>query len=336
MAPLRRGLRDLFGNPMACPGDCVPLRRLTLERLTRAGTLENFFKKGSVEQFRRRYAAAGAPGGPAQPLLQGGDGSAHRHAIVEDARQNSGGGSWLNLWDPDLAPDTTMSLSQHWVVGNPANDPARGPLQTIEGGWMVQPGLFSTKLACLFVFFNPDGYHNQSGYLMNQQLHGFIISAGTPWVLGGAFGQASTMSGNQVGFWMSWQRDASNGNWWLFLGNSPNDAAAVGHFPQFLYAGGVLGQGDADVIQFGGEVASPSTPNMTGPMGSGVHPFGTAASEYQKVAFHNHVSILLPGQSTYSPAALTAMNTQDDPPFGMQPGSSTNWGSYFFFGGGTS
>jgi hypothetical protein len=267
----------------------------------------------------------------------------HQHAIVQDldSRPNIGGGAWMNIWDPNPAPGT-MTLSQLWIVGGDSQvqqvDPNQDPqvLQTIEGGWMVQPGLFSTSMAVLFVYFNPDGYRQggSGGYLMNQQLLGFILSPGTPWVIGGAFDQSSSTGGNQVGFWMHWQRDPSNGNWWLFLGDQPGDATAVGYFPQALYGPGALSQ-QAAAIQFGGEVAGMAGAggDQIGPMGSGVHPFGTPATEYASVAFQNHVSVLRVGETKMDAASLSAVPTGDDPPYGAQPGSTPNWGSFFFFGG---
>jgi hypothetical protein len=44
---------DRFGNVMQCPAGCIPVRRITLDQIARAGTLENYFKK--------------APGGGAMP-----------------------------------------------------------------------------------------------------------------------------------------------------------------------------------------------------------------------------------------------------------------------------
>src|SRR5258707_899989 len=47
---LRRGIRDLFGNPLACPEGRVPIRRITLSQLSRFGKLENFFRKDPYRQ----------------------------------------------------------------------------------------------------------------------------------------------------------------------------------------------------------------------------------------------------------------------------------------------
>jgi hypothetical protein len=48
---------DRFGNVMQCPAGCVPVRRVTVDQIARAGSLENYFKK--------------APGGGALPPSPG-------------------------------------------------------------------------------------------------------------------------------------------------------------------------------------------------------------------------------------------------------------------------
>src|SRR5207237_6480632 len=43
---LKPGTRDRFGNEMFCKISTVPLRRITLEEMTRFRTLSDFFSKG--------------------------------------------------------------------------------------------------------------------------------------------------------------------------------------------------------------------------------------------------------------------------------------------------
>jgi hypothetical protein len=52
------GLTDKFGNKVACAEGTIPMRRITLEELTRFTTLQQFFRR-LREASRRRTSAAG-------------------------------------------------------------------------------------------------------------------------------------------------------------------------------------------------------------------------------------------------------------------------------------
>ncbi|HUL03477.1 MAG TPA: hypothetical protein VLV16_09645 [Gemmatimonadales bacterium] len=103
-SPLRLGLRDPYGNRMACVTDTIPMARITLETMTRFTTLDDFFSKG--------------PGGGGEPMARQGDivpgGSDHLYAAArQEPLTNFGGNSWLNLWTPTGG----FSLSQQWYSG---------------------------------------------------------------------------------------------------------------------------------------------------------------------------------------------------------------------------
>src|SRR5262249_31016126 len=51
-APLAADKKDHFGNVMHCPEGTIPMRRLTLEDLTRFPTLRDFFRKSPREVAR--------------------------------------------------------------------------------------------------------------------------------------------------------------------------------------------------------------------------------------------------------------------------------------------
>ena len=44
-SPLKLGLKDRFGNPVACPEGTIPMQRITLDMLVRYRTLRDFFAK---------------------------------------------------------------------------------------------------------------------------------------------------------------------------------------------------------------------------------------------------------------------------------------------------
>ena len=222
----------------------------------------------------------------------------------------------------------TVGPGQH--SSTPTNLP-----QTVESGWMVQPGLFGPD-STLFIFFNPDGYSTNSGYLHNQNGEGFIAAPGAHWGAGVALGTSSLGPGTQAAFLMLWQR-GNDGDWTLYVGNSDStsDLSAVGYFPGQYYTP-ALASG-ADFIQFGGEVAPQNGLSPTGPMGSGIMPANAALSNYGNVAFQSHLQQQETGGTSFQDVDDSKGMTSiaPDPQFYNGAfGTDSSWGKYFFFGGG--
>ena len=336
--PLSRGETDPFGNVVAAPGGTVPVRRVTLAQLARLGRFSRVFEK----------AAAPLVAAPEPALGPGVDGFVHRHAGAQ-AETVSGGyvgcTTYLNLWGRDPAPGT-MNLSQCWIMGL---SPAGGYPDTVESGWMVQPGMYGgMKLPVLFVYFNPDGYGtrsprgaSRSGYGVNQFGEGFITFPDPEYVVNaaaGGFDSLSTPGGPQKGFYTQWQRD-DKGNWILYCGPAKTALKGVGYFPAHLYAPTFLAN-SAEVLQFGGEVAAQAPEPGTGPMGSGVAPSDPAADGFGTVAFQKEISVQTAIGKPMSYTTLIQFETNFSDrgiadPYRSLAGSSTNsaWGSYVFFGG---
>jgi hypothetical protein len=101
--------------------------RVTLEDMTRFGTLEEFFSKGPDGAGRPAGpladdsgSAAGRKSRPNSGLAQGLDAEAapafalHKHAYTHQVVNNFGGSSYLNIWNPYIydALGETFSLSQ--------------------------------------------------------------------------------------------------------------------------------------------------------------------------------------------------------------------------------
>jgi hypothetical protein len=343
--PLRRGLTDVFGKPIACPEDRVPLRRITLYQLARLGKLEYFFRKHPGRDFdflgkksaktksRTSSAKAGAKkratgrSKAVAPEVIGGRGEVHRHAICQTKPGSyTGCSSWLNIWDVDPSPGV-FNLSQQWLLGSTA----AGAVQTIESGWQVYPELWGTTAPVLFLFYNPGGYDpSTSGYVTNQNGQGFIQQSPS-WAFGSALAQVSTRGGPQFGVQMQWEIDA-DGNWWLYLGSDASSLEAAGYFPAGLYQNGSLSQ-SAQAVQFGGEVSSQAPPSRaTGPMGSGLPPFEDPADGFGEVAFQKLISVQTSVGGSMNPADLDP-DEPDQPNYRAALGSSEKWKSFLFFGG---
>jgi neprosin-like protein len=342
VAPLRQGRVDLYGNKVATPAGTVPFRRLTLAQLAQGGSLRRHFKKAPARVhdprpvFHRRSAhrpSAPVAGGnvPIIPATTNTP-NAHRYAVFQfgpfqQSGVISGISSYLNVWNPNPAPGA-MSLSQQWVLGPMT---ATGHPQTIESGWQIQP-LFGSQCV-FFIYFNPDGYSTNSGYVYNQHMEGFIAAKGANWVPGVALGQTSTLGGTQYAFLMVWQRD-KDGNWNLYMGTSDSDLSGVGYFPKEYYSPGLAS--GADSIQFGGEVAPQSGFSPTGPMGSGIMPANAALSHFGNVAFQSHLQLQETGGTSFQDVDDSGKITiAPDPQFYNGAfGTDSSWGKYFFFGGG--
>ena len=343
VAPLRQGKVDLYGNKVATPAGTVPFRRLSLAQLAQVGRLDLHFKKAPAPVHDPRpvfhHRAAHRPPAPVAggnvPILPATTNTpnAHRYAVFQfgpwqQSGVISGISSYLNVWNPNPAPGA-MSLSQQWILSNTPTP--TGLPQTIESGWQIQP-LFGSQCV-LFIFFNPDGYSTNSGYVYNQHMEGFIAATGANWAPGVALGQTSTLGGTQYAFLMVWQRD-NDGNWNLYMGTSDSDLSGVGYFPKEYYSPGLAS--GADFIQFGGEVAPQSGFSPTGPMGSGIMPANAALSNFGNVAFQSHLQLQETGGTSFQDVDDSGKITiAPDPQFYNGAfGTDSSWGKYFFFGGG--
>ncbi|WP_158623368.1 neprosin family prolyl endopeptidase [Corallococcus sp. CA053C] len=303
-SPLERGKQDPFGNELRCESGTIPMRRVTLEGLSRFESLRHFLGKGPD--------GAGRPFSGSSALAP----VTHRYAHAYQWAYNYGGESRLNLWSPPIntGAGQIFSLSQHWYVGG-----SGAALQTVEGGWQVYPALYGTTNAVTFIYFTPDNYTTGC---YNLDCPGFV-QINPNWPLGGAWSIYSTFGGTQYEFRMQWK--FSGGNWWLFLqGNGTFDA--VGYYPGSLYRGGQLSQ-FATEIDYGGETVGPDT---FPPMGSGGWGgWGWTQAAYQRAVFYtdlanagqwSSLTSAQPSPSCYSLAYTPASSGGD-------------WGTYFFFGG---
>jgi hypothetical protein len=308
---LTEGQVDAFGNRVSCPDGTIPMARLTLEVLTRYETLRFFFSKdgngkGELPPASRRDDR------PEEGSV------VHKYAHATQAVSNFGGNSWLNLWNPVVADQARMSLSQQWYAAG-----SGASTQTVEGGWQVAEKHWSTKNAVLFIYWTADKYDKTGCY--NTECAGFV-HINKNWYLGGPWTSYSQQGETQWGFGMQWKY--FRGNWWLFL-KGPGNYEAVGYYPGSIYGQGQMSR-SAERIDYGGEVTGTTTwPQM----GSGQF----AKEGWQKAAFQNTI-FYIPRDEDDGVGVWAILNKVENSPKCytidlVSAANGGNWGTYFFFGG---
>ncbi len=307
---LRQGLRDRFGNAIACAAGTVPMSRLTLETLVRFRRLSEFFDKVPSDLGRVR-TERGEP-----EFLPDWD-TTHLHAFGDQSVTNYGGNSWLNLWNPS----GDFTLSQQWYSGGVGDGH-----QTVEGGWVAYPDKFHTASAVLFIFWTADNYGSKKCYNLDCTA---FVQINNYWHLGGTWTNYSSDGGTQWGFGLQWK--LYKGNWWLFV-RGPGDYEAVGYYPTSLFGAGQLSR-SAQRVTFGGETTR-KVGNDWPQMGSGA----LASGGWQHAAFQNTV-FYIPRDEDDGTGVWTDLTTRDEAlascySIALTPAASGgDWGTYFFFGG---
>ena len=287
-----------------CPKGAIPIRRLTMETLTRFETLEDFFHKGHG-YFR---PPCGGDGGSA---------AGHEYAHAERGVDNWGAESILNLWDNYVEKSDEFSLSQIWVArGDGANQ------ETLEAGWQVYRDMYGDWGPHLFIYFTPDNYGDGGGY--NLSTGDFVQVNNTVYITGG-FTHHSEEHGTQYEIKLLIYKDGTNGSWWLKYGDT-----WVGYWPRSLFdANGVANIGDE--VDFGGEIVNTRTDNRhtRTDMGSGNWP----SQGFGEAAFHRNIKFVDTDNFYRNATGLSASRTNANCYDIDLVESSGSWEVYFYFGG---
>jgi hypothetical protein len=274
-SPLGPDRKDRHGNVMQCPPGTVPIRRVTLEDLTRFGTLQDFFRKGP--------RGAGRPPRAIEPATVP---ATHRWAHAYQSVNNGGGHSYLNLWDPSIGANQVFSLSQHWYVGGSGAN-----LQTLECGWQVYPAMYGDTKPHLFTYWTADDYNKTGCYNLTCSA---FVQIGSSFAPGMALGPTSVSGGSQyiieLAYWHT------GGRWWLYF-NGTAGSNVIGYYPDTLYKGGALAS-QATEIDYGGEVVGTTS---FPPMGSGAF----ANAGWQKAAYQRTIGYWPPQGGAMINAGLT-------------------------------
>ncbi len=249
----RAGKTDRHGNEISCPAGHIPMRRLTLEELTRFESMKQFFQK-SPEGAGRPPRTVGNPRAVLEPTTSPAVAATHRWAHAFQNVNNLGGHSYINLWDPAIGANQIFSLSQHWYVGGSGSG-----LQTAECGWQVYPGKYNTSLPVFFIYWTADDYNNTGCY--NLDCSAFVQTSHAA-TIGGTISPSSVYGGAQYEIQLAYY--LYKGNWWLYWGGGAA-SNAIGYYPTSLYRGGAMAS-QASEIDYGGEVVGTTS---FPPMGSG-------------------------------------------------------------------
>lgn len=309
-AQLTPDRKDHLGNTMYCPDGTIPIRRVTLEEMSRFESLDRFFRKGP---FLNQKGHPRHEHDKVEELDKiAGVAATHKYAHAYQNVNNFGGHSFLNVWQPSIGANQIFSLSQHWYAGGSGAN-----LQTVECGWQVYPGKYGNTKPCLFIYWTADAYTHTGNYNLDSKA---FVQTNSAWTLGGALSPISTYNGGQ------WELEFTyylyQGNWWLYLkGTSYKEA--IGYYPTSLFKGGQLSR-FAQEIDYGGEtVGTTSWPAM----GSGHFPaegFGKAA--YQRNIFY------YPTTGGGVNSSLTASQSSPNC-YKISVLSGGSWSPYFYFGG---
>ena len=274
-SPLGPDRKDRHGNVMHCPPGTIPLRRVTIQDLTRFETLKDFFRKGPK--------GAGRPPRASEPPTVP---ATHRWAHAFQNVSNGGGHSFLNIWYPSIGANQIFSLSQHWYVGG-----SGGNLQTLECGWQVYPAMYGDNRAHLFTYWTADDYNATGCY--NLTCSAFVQTSSS-FAPGMAVGPPSAYGGAQYVIELAYWH--TNGRWYLYY-NGTAGTNVIGYYPDSIYKGGALAS-HATEIDYGGEVVG--TTSFPG-MGSGHF----ASEGWTKAAYQRTIGYWTPAGGAMVNANLT-------------------------------
>ncbi|KAG5399628.1 hypothetical protein IGI04_014235 [Brassica rapa subsp. trilocularis] len=242
-----------------CPGNTIPIKRITKEDLLRVDDIMNYGKKLNISRPHQFYQ-------PTDTSVDNG----HEYAITYvNGGPYRGTKAQINVWKPRIEAGES-SISQIWIVGGKF-----GPgLNTIEAGSHVNPTLYGDDNPPFFIYWTKDNYQNTGCY--NLICPGFvqINKRLTPGYL---LTPISTYNGSQFKFTVQIWKDPKTGNWWLQL----NEQELIGYWPKELFTN--LADEGASTIEWGGEVVNTKKDGQhtTTEMGSGHFPsegFGKASS----------------------------------------------------------
>jgi hypothetical protein len=307
--PLSRELanprRDRHGNEMLAPPGTIPMRRLTLDEVSRFKDLTEFFQKEPVPRPSSKDTSPSAPS--TNSSLN------HRYAYTQQTVNNIGAHSSLAVYAPPINSDQIFSLSQHWYAGGTGTGH-----QTVEVGWQVYPAKYGHALPVLFIYYTPDNYATGA---YNLDAPGFV-QTNNAWTIGGALSPVSTQGGQQMEIDVTFY--LNGGNWWLYLGGL-TAAHAVGYYPTSLFGTGQMATGASEVL-FGGETVT-SAVSWPG-MGSGAN----ASAGWQQAAYQRNI-YYFPSGGGAQWVGLTAQQPSPACYTLTLSAAAAPWGVYFFYGG---
>lgn len=295
--------RQVYGaESEMCPEKSVPIRRITMDVLQHFETLDDFFRKEAPHQ------KAGPTG-------------KHQYAHADRNVANWGAQSILNVWSPYTEQAKEFSLSQIWVVRGSGSS-----RDTVEVGWQKYRNLYGDYRPRLFIYFTPDNYDDDGCY--NLDCDAFVQVNNSVYI-GGGFTNVSAHPHPSPTweFRIRWQKDGTNGHWWLKYGDT-----WVGYYPRGLFPGSAGLRDQAAEVDFGGEITNYKKDgrHTRTDMGSGHSP----GDGYGYAAYHRQIRYITTSNVWGTYPVLTESRSDSDC-YDIAVNSSTgSWERYFYFGGG--
>ncbi|CAO2149281.1 unnamed protein product [Urochloa humidicola] len=286
-----------------CPEGTIPIRRTREEDVMRASSVRMYGKK--------------TPGGISKlvsmddPLNDVTTGHEYGVAYATGDNQYFGTKMTVNVWQP-TPQRGDFSLAQLWIT---AGSYANKDLNTIEVGWQVYPAMYGTGSTRLFIYWTRDAYNRTGCY--NLVCSGFV-QTNKRFAIGGSLSPVSTYGGTQYALDILVWKDPNTHNWWLQVGGTN-----LGYWPSSIFTRLAT---SASLVEWGGEVYSPS---MKTPMGSGHFP----EEGFGKACYIRTIQVVDSSNHLKSPkgVGLIAGNPNF---YNVKSGvSSSNWGTYIYFGG---
>ncbi|CAL4990958.1 unnamed protein product [Urochloa decumbens] len=292
-------------NGSKCPENTIPIRRTKEEDVLRTSSIKMYGKKtpGSIPKFVSiDYPDASATIG-------------HLHAVASASGDNNyyGTKTTINLWQPTIEGNG-FSLAQLWITGGSyqGND-----LNTIEAGWQVYPGQYHDSNTRLFIYWTRDAYHQTGCYNLN--CPGFI-QTNNQIAIGSSISPVSLFGGPQHDIDILIWKDPKGGNWWLQVGSD-----VLGYWPSSIFS---YLSDSASTIQWGGEVYSPDAGQTSTQMGSGHFP----EEGFSKASYIKNIQVVDSSNSLKLPNGV-GLIAERPSCYSVQNGSSSDWGTYIFYGG---
>ncbi len=296
---------DPYGREMSCPENSVPILPVTLDRMKRFKSVEEFLQKnppGSIPSHKATSDQTSAT-------------YVHKYAHTYKVADNWGQEATFNIWSPYCETPGEFSLSQTWVVRGSGSN-----LETVEAGWQNYAQKYGDYNSRLFIYFTPDNYGPGGCY--NNDC-GKFVQTNNSIVLGGKFAGYSKYGGTQWVTTIRWQRKSSTGNWWLMVGGK-----WVGYYPKSLFDSYGL-RNKAAVVDWGGEILDTLDSRQTKTdMGSGKFP----SAGFKQAAYTRNIRYITPS-NTWATPTLTTSRTNPKCYDISVTRSTDSWKTYFYFGG---
>ncbi|CAA7017246.1 unnamed protein product [Microthlaspi erraticum] len=249
---------QIWSKSGTCPDGTIPVRRVSREDIRRASSPSHFGRKTPrTYNFLDSALQRKANSNLTAELISLPRQKDRSEAILLTLGYNYlGAQSDINVWNPPRVQPHDYSSAQIWLLGG-----LSGEFESIEAGWVVNPGVFGDSRTRLFTYWTKDSYTKTGCF--NLLCSGFVQTT-TKFSLGAAVEPVSTTSHDQYHISVGVFLDPHTGHWWLTIENT-----VVGYWPGKLF---FYLKRSATAVQWGGEVYSPNVmkkPHTRTSMGSG-------------------------------------------------------------------